>query len=120
MKKCSSVARGEILTGFEIDPKQNKKFKIVFSPRTQQGAEEMYMSSWFAYKHVLLILKGAEAREGRYTITTLEESPPTIMTKEHNRIFRVPLSHYSTDILAARKARVADCERSSLSYKGLH
>jgi len=56
MKKCSSVARGEILTGFEIDPKQNKKFKIVFSPRTQQGAEEMYMSSWFAYKHVLLIV----------------------------------------------------------------
>ena len=36
----SSGARGEILTGFEIDPEQNKKFKIVFSPRTQQGAEE--------------------------------------------------------------------------------
>jgi hypothetical protein len=36
--KGSSGARGEILTGFEIDPKQNKK--IVFSPRTQQGAEE--------------------------------------------------------------------------------
>jgi len=35
-----SGARGEILTGFEIDPKQNKKLKIVFSPRTQQGAEE--------------------------------------------------------------------------------
>ena len=39
-EKCSSGARGKILTGFEIDPKQNKKFKIVFSPRTQQGAEE--------------------------------------------------------------------------------
>jgi hypothetical protein len=25
---------------FEIHPKQNKKFKIVFSLRTQQGAEE--------------------------------------------------------------------------------
>jgi hypothetical protein len=33
-------ARREILTGFEIDPKRNKKVKIVFSPRTQQGAEE--------------------------------------------------------------------------------
>jgi hypothetical protein len=30
----------KILTGFEIDPIQNKKFKIAFSPRRQQGAEE--------------------------------------------------------------------------------
>jgi hypothetical protein len=39
--KCSSGARGKILTGFEIDPKQNEKFEMVFSPRTQQGAEEV-------------------------------------------------------------------------------
>jgi hypothetical protein len=31
---------GEILTGFKINPKQNKKFKVVFSLRTHQGAEE--------------------------------------------------------------------------------
>jgi hypothetical protein len=37
-EKCSSGARGEILIGFDIDPKPNKKFKIVFSPRTQHGA----------------------------------------------------------------------------------
>ena len=42
------------------------------------------------------------------------------LQQDQNRIFCVPLSHNSTDILAAREARVVDCERSSLSSSGHH
>jgi hypothetical protein len=35
---------------------------------------EIYTASWFAYKHLLFILDGDEAREGKDTIITLEES----------------------------------------------
>jgi len=42
------------------------------------------------------------------------------LKQDQNRIFRVPLSHNTTDILIASEARVADCERSSLSCRGLH
>jgi len=38
------------------------------------SADETYRSSWFAYKHMLCILQGDEAREGKDTVTTLEES----------------------------------------------
>jgi Fic family protein len=46
----------------------------VLKKKSGSSADEMYRSSRFVYKHMLFILQGDEAREGKYTITTLEES----------------------------------------------
>jgi hypothetical protein len=35
---------------------------------------EIYKTSWFGYKYLLFILEGDEARKGKDTITTIEES----------------------------------------------
>jgi len=45
----------------------------VLKKKCGSSADEMYRSSWFAYKHMLFILQGYEAREGKDTITSLEE-----------------------------------------------
>ena len=42
--------------------------------KSGSSAEEIYTSSWFAYKHMFFILQGDEARDGKDTLTTLEES----------------------------------------------
>jgi hypothetical protein len=65
-KKRSSEARGEILTGFEIDPKQSKKLKTVFftenhskvlKKKSGSSADEICRSCWFAYKHMFFSCK---------------------------------------------------------------
>jgi hypothetical protein len=45
----------------------------VLKKKSGSSPDEIYTSSWFAYKHLLCILKGDEAREGKDTIT-LDES----------------------------------------------
>jgi len=46
----------------------------VLKKKSGSSADEIYRSSWFAYKHMLFILQGDGARKGKDTITTLEES----------------------------------------------
>jgi len=78
---CSSGARGEILTGFEIDLKITKSLRLYFhqehskvlKKKSGSSADEIYSSCWFAYKHMFFIFQGDKAREGKDTIT-LEEN----------------------------------------------
>jgi hypothetical protein len=42
--------------------------------KSGSSTDEIYRSSWFAYKHMLFILQGDGARKGKDTRTTLEES----------------------------------------------
>jgi hypothetical protein len=42
--------------------------------KSGSSADEIYGSSWFAYKRMLFILQGDEASEEKDTITKLEES----------------------------------------------
>jgi hypothetical protein len=41
----------------------------VLRKKSGSSADEIYWSSWLAYKHMLFILQGDEAREEKYTIT---------------------------------------------------
>jgi hypothetical protein len=51
----------------------HREHRKVLKKKSGSSADEIYRSSWFAYKHMLFILQGDEAREGKDTITTLEE-----------------------------------------------
>jgi len=42
--------------------------------KSGSSTDEMYMSRWFVYKHLLFIVESDDAREGKDTIITLEES----------------------------------------------
>jgi len=63
----------------------------VLKKKNGSSADEIYRSSWFAYKHMLFILQGDETREGKDTITTLEVLCPnspnllslTVCTRHH-------------------------------------
>jgi len=52
----------------------HREHSKVLKKKSGSSADEIYRSSWFAYKHMLFILQGDETREGKDTITTLEES----------------------------------------------
>ena len=50
----------------------SREHSKVLKKKSGSSADEIYRSSWFAYKHMLFILQGGEARKGKDTITTLE------------------------------------------------
>jgi hypothetical protein len=52
----------------------HREHSKVLKKKSGSSSYQMYRLSWFAYKHVLFILQGDEAREGKDAITTLEES----------------------------------------------
>ena len=49
----------------------HREHSKVLKKKSGSSADEIYRSSWFAYKHMLFILQGDETREGKDTITTL-------------------------------------------------
>ena len=52
----------------------HREHSKVLKKKSGSSADEIYRSSWFAYKHMLFILQGDETRDGKDTITTLVES----------------------------------------------
>jgi len=52
----------------------HREHSKVLKKKSGSYPDEVYRSGWFAYKHMLFILQGDEARKGKDTITTLEES----------------------------------------------
>jgi len=52
----------------------HREHSMVLKKKSGSSVDEIYRSSLFAYKHMLFILQGDETREGKDTITTLEES----------------------------------------------
>jgi len=52
----------------------HREHSKVLKKKSGSSSDEMYRSSRFAYKHMLFILQGDEARGRKGTITTLEGS----------------------------------------------
>ena len=52
----------------------HREHSKVLKKKSESSADEIHRPSWLACKHMLFILQGDEAREGKDTKTTLDES----------------------------------------------